>query len=401
MRTTRRLALAAWLLVPMGLVMAVSAQVPDPFAAALANGRLSQEGFSRCHRYLDAWLARAEPTTGLIPRNLTDSPYWNGKDSAADNYPFMVLSAWFTDRGAYDGPLRRMLDAERRLTARPGWLHLTDDYNLEGKPGLRDAQPNAERIIFNSAEYVKDGLLALTEWLGPSPWSERMFELLDDSFALAAVDTPAGKVPMVGINRETGVEVSGDYLQALSRTYWLSGGQEKYLEWGGAAGRPLPAARVSQHTRRATSRCSDCATTAAKSSAACASSTSRCTTPERRPAGTSGPQRRQRTPRTCTRCSTAILAVGRNADGLLYNSVDPQTGKIVDARLSDSWGYVFDAYYAVWMVDGTEAYREAAFKPLAALWEKYRGFDVGAERQRARETPRAARTATPTRSRAR
>jgi hypothetical protein len=69
-----------------------------------------------------------------------------------------------------------------------------------------------------------------------------------------------------------------------------------------------------------------------------------------------------------------VLAVGRNADGMLYNSIDPQTGRILDARVSDSWGYVFDAYYAVWMVDGTEEYRDAAFRPLAALWDKYRGF---------------------------
>lgn len=34
--------------------------------------------------------------TGVIPRTLPDSPYWNGKDSAADNYRFMVLTAWFT-----------------------------------------------------------------------------------------------------------------------------------------------------------------------------------------------------------------------------------------------------------------------------------------------------------------
>jgi hypothetical protein len=43
--------------------------------------------------------------------------------------------------------------------------------------------------------------------------------------------------------------------------------------------------------------------------------------------------------------------------------------------LSDSWGYVFDAYCAVWMVDGTAAYRDASFRPLGALWDTYRGYD--------------------------
>jgi hypothetical protein len=84
----------------------------------------------------------------------------------------MVLSADFTDRALLASRLRPMLVAERRLTARPGWRSLTDDYNLKGTPGLRHAEANAERLFFNSAEYVKDGLLALTEWLGPSPWSE-------------------------------------------------------------------------------------------------------------------------------------------------------------------------------------------------------------------------------------
>jgi hypothetical protein len=366
--------LAGWLLLPLALGAAAAAQTPDPFETALANGQLAQEGFSRCYRYLHAWLARAEPTTGLIPRNLTDSPYWNGKDSAADNYPFMVLSAWFTDRAAYDGPLRRMLDTERRLTPRPGWLRLTDDYSLKAPLGLRDAQPDAGRIIFNSAEYVKDGLLALTEWLGPSPWSERMFELVDDSFALAAVDTPAGKVPMTGRNKEMGVEVSGDYLQALARVYWLSGGQEKYLEWGRRLAdlyllpehrshptRDFSELRLRDHGCEIVSGLCEFYVTLHYAG--------------QKPGGEKWAALKAAYAPHVHEMLDRILAVGRNADGLLYNSIDPQTGRIVDAALSDSWGYVFDAYYAVWMVDGTAAYREAAFRPLGALSDKYRGYD--------------------------
>jgi hypothetical protein len=345
----------------------------DPFAAAVANGRLVQEGLSRCHRYLQAWLAHAEPTTGLIPRNLIDSPYWNGKDSAADNYPFMVLSAWFTDRAAYDGPMRRMLETERRVTARPGWLRLTDDYRLEGTPGLRDAAPDAERIVFNSAEYVKDGLLALTEWLGPSPWSDRMFELLDDSFALAAVETPAGKLPMAGRNKETGVEVSGDYLQALARVYWLSRGQEKYLEWGRriADYYLLPANRAHPTRDFSELRLRD---------HGCEIVSGLCEFyvtlhyAGKKPGGSKWAELEKTYRPHIHEMLDRILAVGRNADGLLFNSVDPKSGKVLDPAVSDSWGYVFDAYYAVWMVDGTAAYRDAAFRPLGSLWDKYRGF---------------------------
>ena len=50
-----------------------------------------------------------------------------------------------------------------------------------------------DRLIFDNAEYVKDGLMPLTEWLGPSPWSERMSGIMDDIWNHAPVETPAAK----------------------------------------------------------------------------------------------------------------------------------------------------------------------------------------------------------------
>lgn len=342
------------------------------FAQAAANGVLVQEGLNRCNRFLHAWLAAAEPTSGLIPRNLKDSPYWNGKDSAADNYPFMVLSAEFTERGLLESRLLPMLAAERRLTARPGWRRLTDDYNLKGTPGLRHATPQAERIFFNSAEYVKDGLLALTEWLGPSPWSERMFELIDDSFALATTPTPFGEVPLLGANKAVGVEVSGDYLQALARVYWMSGRDPKYLRWGIrlADNFLLPEGRAHPTRDFATLRLRDhgceivsglCEFYATLALAA------------REPGGEEWAAKKTAYAPHVHEMLDRILAVGVNADGLFYNEIDPRTGEVVDRKLSDSWGYVYDAYYTVFLIDGTAAYRDAIVKPLAALDARYRG----------------------------
>jgi hypothetical protein len=343
------------------------------FALAARNAEVAREGFDRCHRYLLAWLAAAEPTTGLIPRNLKDSPYWNGHDSAADNYPFMVLSGWFTDRALLETKLRAMLATEERVTARPGWLRLTDHYNLRPTPGFRFPKPEAERIIFNSAEYVKDGLLAMTEWLGPSPWSERMFALIDDSFALAAVDTPFGKVPLAGLNKEVGVEVSGDYLQALARVYWLSGGQEKYLEWGARLADLYLLPEGKHHpTRDFTSlRLRDHGCEIA--SGLCEFYATMHFAGQQRGGEKWGAKRETYRPHLHEMLDR-ILAVGRNADGMLYNEVKPRTGEITDARISDSWGYVFDAFYTIYLVDGTEVYKDAALKPLAMLNEKYRGF---------------------------
>jgi len=116
----------------------------EAFRRAAVNGRLAAEGFERCHRYLGAWLREAEPTTGLIPRNLTDSPYWNGRDSVADNYPFMVLSAHFTDRATFDGPLRRMLASELQLTC-----------TASGRPRGFRSSPGAPTCV--SAQSAKAG----------------------------------------------------------------------------------------------------------------------------------------------------------------------------------------------------------------------------------------------------
>jgi hypothetical protein len=357
------------------LAVGVSAAEADraAFERAAAHGALVQEGLNRCNRFLHAWLGQAEPTTGLIPRNLKDSPYWNGKDSAADNYPFMVLSADLTERPLLASRLRPMLEAERKLTVRPGWRRLTDDYNLKGTPGLRHPEPNAERIFFNSAEYVKDGLLALTEWLGPSPWSERMFELIDDSFALAAVDTPFGQVPLKGADKVVGVEVSGDYLQALARIYWMSGRDEKYLRWGIRLADTYLLPEGKNHPTRdfATLRLRD---------HGCEIVSGLCEFyatlhyAGRLPGGAEWAKKKAAYQPHLHQMLDRILEVAVNPDGLFYNDVNPQTGAIVSRGLSDSWGYVYDAFYTVFLVDGTATYREAIVRPLAALNERYRGY---------------------------
>ncbi len=358
----------------VAVIAVARAAEPGPFGRAAAHGRIAAEGLERCHRYLQAWLGAAEPTTLLIPRNLYDSPYWNGHDSGADNYPFLVLSAHLTDRAAFDGPVRQMLVNEAKLTARPGWLRLTDHYNLKGTPGLRFVEPNGERIFFNSAEYVKDGLLALTEWVGPSPWSERMFALIDDSFALAPVETPFGKVPIAGLNKQVGVEVSGDYLQALARVYWMSGRDEKYLRWGARLAdlyllpegkhhptRDFNALRLRDHGCEIVSGLCEFYATVALAA--------------REPGGEAWAAKKAAYQPHMHAMLDRILEVGRNADGLLWNEVNPQTGAVIDDRVSDSWGYVFDGYYTVFLIDGTEAYREAALRPLGALAAKYRRFN--------------------------
>ena len=195
----------------------------DPaFKQALANGRLANEGFLRCRNFVAGWLNHADPKTGLIPRNLNrDKDIWNAQDSAADNYPFMVLTCAITDREMFDGRMLDMLRTETKVTSRIGAM--PDTYSFS-KEGFKDDQPNLDGIIFGSSEYIKDGLLPLTEWLGPSPWADRMISILDDIWKHAPVETPFGKIP------STNQEVNGEMLQSLCRVYYMTG-DRKYLEW--------------------------------------------------------------------------------------------------------------------------------------------------------------------------
>ncbi len=69
-----------------------------------------------------------------------------------------------------------------------------------------------------------------------------------------------------------------------------------------------------------------------------------------------------------------VLEVGRNEDGLFYNAINPKTGEVADSNVVDNWGYVFDAYYSVWLVDQKEEYRDAVLNGFKNLNSKYRNF---------------------------
>ena len=192
------------------------------FAEAGLNGRLAREGFRRARWYVEDWLAHADPATGLIPRNLGDSrDVWNAKDAAADNYPFMVLTAALTDSALFAGPMQDMLETETRLTSRVD--RLPDTYSFATQAFVTD-EPVMTDVLFGASEYVKDGLLPLTEWLGPSPWRERVIGLLDDLWAHAPVETPYGRLP------SEDPEINGEMLQTLARVFWMTG-DTTYLDY--------------------------------------------------------------------------------------------------------------------------------------------------------------------------
>ena len=84
-------------------------------------------------------------------------------------------------------------------------------------------------VVSGNHEYMKDGLLSLTERLEKSPWSERMLEILDDLDEVMPLTPEAVTKRFSYIE---GVEVNDDLLQVLSRMYWMTG-NKKYLEFAG------------------------------------------------------------------------------------------------------------------------------------------------------------------------
>lgn len=326
------------------------------FDRAEMNGKLANEGFNRCAKYVHGWLELSDPVTGLIPRNIIDKTskdIWNAKDCAADNYPFMVLTAALLDLDLYNGKMREMLDTESKLTPRIGAL--PDTYSFS-KKGFANKNVVLNDIIFGSAEYVKDGLIPLTEWLGPSPWSERMISIVDDMLKNAPVKTPYGNI--ISDNPE----VNGDMLQSLSRIYWITG-DKKYLDQAIRIGdyyllgknhptRNFKVLRLRDHGCEIVSGL--CELYAAVSYA--------------------DPLKKEDYKAPLYEMLDRILETGRNNDGLFYNSVNPVKGIPTNGGIADNFGYILNGFYTVYLLDRIEKYREPVLKALSVLNEKYRNF---------------------------
>jgi hypothetical protein len=325
----------------------------DPLARqAERNARCAAEAFFRCRKYIDGWLAHADPASGLIPRNLRDSPYWNGRDAAADNYPFMVLTAAMTDKPLLAGRLTEMLKTETRLTRRVD--NLPDDF-LFASGTWRRTKLDRDAMIFDGAEYCKDGLLPITEWLGQSEWTERMTGIIEDIWKDPAVKTPFGNIPTLNF------KVNGDLLQLGSRLFWLTGRRE-HLERAARIGdfyllgnqhptRDLDSLKLGDHSCEVINGLSELYFAVSRA----------------------WPEKREAYRAPIHEMFDRILAAGLDQNGMMFNVVNPKTGKVINNKLTDNWGYNYDGVYTVWLVDGTTAYRDAVVKVLSNLKSHYTG----------------------------
>jgi hypothetical protein len=330
----------------------------EEFFQAQINGQLANEGFNRCIKYVNAWTLHADSSTGLIPRNIRESKdIWNAWDAAADNYPFMVFTASILMPDFYANEAVNILKTEQELSSRIG--RLPDTYSFS-KHGFQHKKIDTSQIIFGSAEYMKDGLIPLTEWLGQSPWSDRMLGILDD---LPLVVRRADKIKGDWLGNSADVEVNGDLMQVLARMYWFTGKKEYldraveiagyYLNDEHLPTKALDYLRIRDHGCEIISGL--CEVYLASFYA--------------------NPEKHAEWKPYIHSMLDRILEIGRNADGLFYDGVNPKTGEVIENRAADTYGYTLNACYFVSIIDSVPAYRDAVIKALGSLNEKYRNYD--------------------------
>ena len=328
----------------------------EVFTVTEENGRLANESYVRSMNFVKGWMLYRDSLSGLIPTNLSGKKdLWEPFNSAADNYVFMVLTSYLLDQDLYNGPMLDMLRSEQQLTSRIGSLPDVFRFSTQN---FQTEMPDTNWVIFGTSEYIKDGLIPLTEYIGSSPWTERMMEMLED---LSGYYTVFKNMDKLGSYKAVSEEVNGSMLQTLSRIYWLTG-NKKYLDWAIKIGdyylvenRDLSSVeylRLRDHGCEIIGGLSELYVTL------------NYVNPEKKN------QYRERFYKVLDR----VLEVGRNRDGLFYNAINTFTGELADSGIVDNWGYIFDAYYSVYLVDKKEEYRQAFLDVIENLNENYRNY---------------------------
>ncbi len=328
-------------------------------ASTRLHGEQSREAVAFCRAYAWGWLAHADMESGLLPRRLTGEQYWNARDCAADNFPFLWLTAHVLDDVYLKRAAANIFRQEQLLTKRVG--ELPDTYDFASQTWL-EPEIDMREIIFGASEYAKDGLMPITEWLGIGTWEERMEGLVRGVWAHADHETEAGLLP------SDDVEVNGELLQTMARLYWMTG-DESFKTW---------TYRIADHYfvhdppaewRRIRLRDHGCEIIGGLSEAYFLASYE-------------DPEKLETWRPPMRALLDLILEKGVNADGLMPTWFEPDRGKADYENMSDNWGYVYDAFLTVAHVDDVAAYFDAVEHALSKLpkyvdtaWEGRGGAD--------------------------
>jgi hypothetical protein len=182
--------------------------------------------------------------------------------------------------------------------------------------------------------------VAVTEYLGRTPWFYRMVDMTADAMAHAPVATRFGRLPA------SDTELNGDYLQTLVRLGPMTG-ERRFLDWArrigdayveevlpGNHGVPSGKWDFAAHTGDGRLRFRDHGNETVVGLVLLYALEQHEGTP-----------RAARYRPVLGRMLDRILE-SANPDGMLYNEVDAATLRPIDGRLSDNWGYVYGAVYA-------------------------------------------------------
>jgi hypothetical protein len=156
-------------------------------------------------------------------------------------------------------------------------------------------------------------------------------------------------------------EVNGEMLQTLSRVFWMTG-DKKYLDFARKIGdyyllgerdlSQIEYLRIRDHGCEIIGGLSELYVTL----------------------HFENPEKKKEYQPALYQLLDRVLDAGRNEDGLFYNAINAKTGEIVDESIVDNWGYTFNAYYSVWLVDQKEEYRQAVLKGFEKLNKNYRNY---------------------------
>jgi hypothetical protein len=342
----------------------VARSVPPASATdeARARGVSFERALAAMQRLLHAWLTHADPRTLLLPDRIPGGSgglpagdahrLYTPHNSGADLYPYLVLTAHLTDPALYQGRMLEMLRNEVRYTT----VQDSIPANLEMSTG--ELGPPS---LFGAGEYAKDGLLAVTEYLGRTAWTARMVDLTADAMRHAPVASRFGALPA------SDSELNGDYLQVLVRLETMTG-DPRFTEWARRIGdayveevlpgnHGVPSMRwdFTTHTGDGRLRLRDHGNEIIVGLTLQYALETAWRTPRAaawRPA--------------IARMLDRVLA-SANADGLLYDEIEAATLAPRSPQLSDNWGYVYGAVYAFYQATGETRYRDAVRRVLQAL----------------------------------
>lgn len=349
---------------------APAGDMPVAFRDAIDNSQVYSMILSRTHANMMAWLGQRDAGSGLLPRLIhkraaatPQSAHYMVKDTAADLYPFLVLTAFFSDRELLSGYLMEFLRREIELTTAADGLPRDYFFN----PGRQD-EKDLEYNIFGASEYAKDGLTPVVEWMGRTPWLQRMIDLTEAIYRNLPIHTNFGPLP------SGSAEVNGNLLQTLCRLYGITR-DVKYLQWAESIGDAycfevlklnsgLPAHTWDFSTHEGSDflnlRDHGCEIIGGLALLFCIENDE-----ERSRAKSYYWPIKQMLDR---------LSQTVNEDGQFPNRIHCQDLTVIQGPLNDNWGYLYTAWWDFYLATGETRYRDLIAHALTCL-PKYRNAE--------------------------